>query len=804
MTKNIPEDTLDLQIFLTRSPGHKPSKYEGIPSFTMSNESWRHYTYRDAQYASKEEHQLQSELGYIAIANSNVVEEVTLPFSLGEVSEMMQKLNFNRVKLMDCMEFGERLFNFAIHGSIRDLFRSLSDQSKILRVTIATVVPELAVLPWELMCDTKSGSFPQFLCYQPNIRLCRSLHLFNRKDFISKSLGESNSKLKILLVTADPLVDNPLDCDTEERMFRFVLDEAPSLRDVELRVLHNANINSLRDALNKFKPHILHLSCHGGYDKDENLGFIVLTSPREANKPDFVNSYRLASVVQEADSVQFAFISTCYGAFGSQVSAFSGVAQLLHASGIDDVVALHFMLLDKTGHAILLNFYKYLLRSEFTVEESVSRVRRFLFINGYSATESFGFALYQSNTSLYSSSREEILRESITDSQEFERTVESFENDAVVKEKLNITLSELLKDQLEAAESLKNLKLPSEEVGLAIQAFGLERASEIINEIKDAKVQISLFLKIAEISKVLALSSHESKAFSTAFILKEDTESGEELESTSTEVSKLLDPNFFLSEFKSVIEEAIKVNGEDRVFVISFNKNKKQNYKSFIQNIKLINDEDLKELDVLGDSKWLKISYLVRKSGCAFVLPGDRRVKLFANTEQVAEFNSGRWLLSHFRELRRHVLQIAHNLEIDEKIVIDVLKKSVYSSEVKQGLTILIQGENNLLERCTRCTKVQDSEKFIELKEKTIAEFDRNEYIQLVSGDGAIILSKTGYTIAIQAFLKLDSEEKNSATGARHSAACVTTKHCDAIAIVVSVDGPISVFHHGNKVFSIG
>jgi len=181
MTKDTPKDTLDLQIFLTRSPGHKPSKYEGLPSFTMSNKGWRH------QHSSKEEHELQTELGYIAIANSNVVEEVTLPFSLGEVSEMMQKLeSLNRVKLMDCMEFGERLFNFAVHGSIRDLFRSLSNQGKILRVTIATVVPELAVLPWELMCDTKSGSFPQFLCYQPNIRLCRSLHLFNRADFAPK------------------------------------------------------------------------------------------------------------------------------------------------------------------------------------------------------------------------------------------------------------------------------------------------------------------------------------------------------------------------------------------------------------------------------------------------------------------------------------------------------------------------------------------------------------------------------------------------------------------------------------------
>ncbi len=117
------EEILDLQIFLTRSPRNQAFKYKGLPSFLIYGEERRT---RDivSRFDIEEEQQTQSQPQptYIAVANSSIVEEIKFPFSPEKIIEMITKLNFNEAKLVECMEFGIQLFNFAIHGSIKHSF----------------------------------------------------------------------------------------------------------------------------------------------------------------------------------------------------------------------------------------------------------------------------------------------------------------------------------------------------------------------------------------------------------------------------------------------------------------------------------------------------------------------------------------------------------------------------------------------------------------------------------------------------------------------------------------------------------
>ena len=277
------EEILDLQIFLTRSPGNKAFKYEGLPSFFISGEGRRTRETTRESYI-EEETQAQAQPTYIAVANSSIVESIKFPFSPQTIIEMRNNLGSNRARLVECMEFGTHLFNCFIHGSIRDLFRNLSNRSQTLRLTIATSIPELAILPWELMCDTKSDSYPRFISFQPNIRFCRALNIFDRANFEPKKpLGDNiepkkplsdNNKIRVLLVTSNPKSLATLNLTKEEYLLKFVIDEPPALSNIiELEVIHNANTNNLREKLISFRPHILHLSCHGDYNSDNERNY---------------------------------------------------------------------------------------------------------------------------------------------------------------------------------------------------------------------------------------------------------------------------------------------------------------------------------------------------------------------------------------------------------------------------------------------------------------------------------------------------------------------------------------------------
>jgi formylglycine-generating enzyme required for sulfatase activity/DNA integrity scanning protein DisA with diadenylate cyclase activity len=351
-------------------------------------------------------------------------------------------------------------------------------------------------------------------------------------------------------------------------------------------------------------------------------------------------------------------------------------------------------------------------------------------------------------------------------------------------------------------------QLSLEELLLSIQIFGVASSGKIITKLKEIEISTSLFLKIAEYSKVLAQTTYESKLFSTAFVLT-NTNQNDLLGSLNPKsISKVLGHNFFdqgsktLEEkIKANMEEVIKVNGIKRVFVISSDQTQDA-HRTFVRKIDQIGSELVKQVETIGDSRWRAIQYLVENQGCAFVLPGDGRVKLITQGEQIAEFSAGEWKLSRHKEIREKMLQIAEDRKLDKEIVIDVLRKCVYASETRKGFSILIENKDNLIEQqCDRAVSVRGDSQNRELQDCKITEFQSDDYLNIVAGDGAVILSKEGYTLAVQAFLKVENSESESFSfdgfGARHSSACEATKKSDAIAFVVSQDGRITIYIDG-------
>lgn len=790
--------TYDLQIFIGRVPGEKPAHYKGIPSLIVAEGPSSATRHSDPSSADTTE-EAHSPL-YITIANSEVVEVVPFPFGPATIVGMIQSLTENRARLQECVAFGAQLFDFIFHRSVRDLFRRLEDKRTKLRLTLATAIPELAYLPWELLCDTCPGELPEFLSYRRDVHLVRSLRLFNRADFTSADLGKAG-QLRILLVTANPFPRAEIDVVKEERMIRFILDEAPPLEGVSLEVLHNATLQGLRQSLLDYKPHVVHMACHGGYNQQEDLGFVALASPEDSSKPDIVNSYRFATLIQEPETVQLAFVNTCYGAFQGTSSAFSGIAQCLHAIGIQDVVALQFFLQDTTAHAIVLNFYKYLLRDRNSVEDSVTKVRRHLFLNGYIFPESFGLTMYQVNTTLAWRKGVPAKSAPASDALSFEQLPDLFEQ-KMKKEILDRISPEL--DRMFAI--MKDLPaFSNEELLKAMILFENDHilALKVLREAHSVSVPQDFFLKLLDLAKKVAHERYEGKPISTAFLLKRERDAQAYQAQYNVQVGEPLELELFSAPIKELLDWAIKVNGQDSAFLLTIHDDQRK-LTTAIQTLKPPSSEiPAYDLNVVHH-RWKWVAHNTRDAGCALVLPGDAsaRLKIFMSGWQVAEYSAGRWSRANVKDIFDGVADIARKVSLPEPLLRDVIQKCLAASERRCGFSLFIQRNDEILPKCHHegLKHVAEQPDVLGLRDRKIDDFPADEYLNMVAGDGSVIVSSEGRTLAYHAFPAFEESTKVDSilgTGSRHLSAQKITKEIDALGIVVSQDGPISIFFEG-------
>jgi hypothetical protein len=368
--------------------------------------------------------------------------------------------------------------------------------------------------------------------------------------------------------------------------------------------------------------------------------------------------------------------------------------------------------------------------------------------------------------------------------------------------KIRNWLSEKAKSASSQADrSLRKIKrLLSEDWILAISVFDdeFEMAADIVYQIQKQGIQSAMFLKMVKIAKILCHKRHEGKLIKTAFVLKHYQGSLDDYQNQKNRVSQLLSSDFFtLANIDGILKEAIKVNGVDRAFVILSSNDRAEGNEFFIQNLRSISQPSGKDI---GNPKWDKISYLTQDSGCALILPGDSRVKLMVKGQQLTEYSDGTWKRANFIELQQLVVAIAKEQGFDEVIMKDVLKKCIYASEKREGVTFIIQNTIDIKVKCSLGADIQKEEKFIDLKKNRITDFERQEYLAITFGDGAILLSKEGYTLAINAFVRQSQQTKVKpiqGKGNRHLSAQTITQETDALSIVVSHDGPISVFCDG-------
>ena len=167
-------------------------------------------------------------------------------------------------------EYGQRLYGLLFgDGAKLAAFLEFNDayrQQARLTLALHGNAATLWRLPWEYLHDEKD-----FLALTGRLLLSRMPHGLGRLDPAAAA-----PPLRILVVVSAPDDQRPLDTEEEIGAIQRALDEATRAGRVEVEYLDDATLPAIGEALRRFRPHVLHYTGHGYYDKAKAASFLAL------------------------------------------------------------------------------------------------------------------------------------------------------------------------------------------------------------------------------------------------------------------------------------------------------------------------------------------------------------------------------------------------------------------------------------------------------------------------------------------------------------------------------------------------
>ena len=289
---------------------------------------------------------------------------LTLPFTGLELQTRLQAIEIAVLKSSGgrrrvlapedraVQEFGQAMFDALISGDVRssfDVSRSLAQrEGKGLRVRLRIEPPELAVLPWEFMYDSRQG---EFLCLSVFTPLVRYLDLAG-----SVAPVEVSPPLRVLAMAATPQDQAPLNVERERRRVTSALQALQEDGKVELTWLESQTWRGLQRAMRQGPWHIFHFVGHGRFDPERDEGFIELAD--ETGRSQALTATQLGRLLADHPTLRLVQLNACEGARGSAQDIFSGTASILVRRGIPAVLAMQYEISDVAAVEFSRSFYE--------------------------------------------------------------------------------------------------------------------------------------------------------------------------------------------------------------------------------------------------------------------------------------------------------------------------------------------------------------------------------------------------------------------------------------------------------------
>jgi hypothetical protein len=311
-----------------------------------------------------------------------------------------------RSKSKFLMALGENLFRLAFptNDLLADFittFASAVKANATLRLWLRADTPALATLPWEYLCLTETAvawcqnegialpkhqphtSLPEpatFLALHPHVSLVRQARAEPSAVRLDR-LG----RLRVLVAWANPNADSWGDIagiELEVASIRAALERLPSTH-VEVRVLDHATPATLRQALESWKPHVVHYAGHGAFPELDDPGDV--SAPSLVLEGKHAPGKRRYAYLTDAElrglcakhGVQVVVLNACWGAKVSHT--FTGLGRALSGEGegepVPVVVAHQLAITQSAAAGFSAPFYQNLAVAR-AIEEGVRTFRQ--------------------------------------------------------------------------------------------------------------------------------------------------------------------------------------------------------------------------------------------------------------------------------------------------------------------------------------------------------------------------------------------------------------------------------------------
>lgn len=185
-----------------------------------------------------------------------------------------------------------------------------------------------------------------------------------------------------------------------------------------------------------------------------------------------------------------------------------------------------------------------------------------------------------------------------------------------------------------------------------------------------------------------------------------------------------------------------------------------------------------------------------------FVPTGGHQVRVFADGKLVGRYSNGNWSAEEIEEVGRTIANLAETKGYDLLLVRRILRCAFKMSEDNLGAIFIIGQAEAVLSRSDP-PEISGSAL---LKEAKIADLADQEIVNFAKQDGATIIDREGTFRGCMVLLRPDAAtqaEIGPGKGARHSSAAKMSAETQCLAVVVSQDGPITVYDAGQRVLSL-
>ena len=185
-----------------------------------------------------------------------------------------------------------------------------------------------------------------------------------------------------------------------------------------------------------------------------------------------------------------------------------------------------------------------------------------------------------------------------------------------------------------------------------------------------------------------------------------------------------------------------------------------------------------------------------------FVPAGGRQVRVFANGQLVGRYADGDWSPDNVFRMDEIISQLAEAKNYDLTLVRRVLRCSFQMAERNQGAIFIVGKANDILEH----SDALEISHFASIASTNIAQLSDEALINFAKQDGATVIDVLGQFRGCMILLRPDADtqaEIGPGKGARHSSAAKMSAEAQCLAVVVSHDGPITIYDSGQRVLSL-